>query len=509
MLLDDATLAPSISVGRSGMGKRVWRLTSALVLGLVALGALLLERTWTPSPLPAPVDTMPIAPLALEAPAVLRRLAGAVRLPTVSTSDAPPPIEQLRAFHAYLAQQFPRVHNDLVLEEVGHGALLFTWKGSDATQTPIIFSAHQDTVPVDPETRARWLHDPWSGEISDGVLWGRGALDDKASLVSILEAAEQLLQQGFVPRRTIYFAFGSDEERGGQQGAKAIAQLLQQRGVHAGLVLDEGGAITRELLPGVPGEFAVVGVAEKGFATVRLTVLAAGGHSSQPSEESAIGILSRAMVKLEVNQFPARVTPAAKAMLDAVAPLLPFRRRMLVRNRWLFEPMLINELARTPAGNALVRTTTAETTFQAGVNDNMLPSMATGTVNYRILPGESVGDVLAHVRRVVDDARVEIALGAERVEPSVTSPVDGEGFATVSRTIRQVLPDAPVVPFLVTGATYSRHYIAVTDEQLRFVPYRLMPRNVGRIHGIDEGIEVIEYLDCVRFAFQFMRNAAG
>ena len=481
-----------------------------LLLGLiVAVITVVLIRTWSTAPLATNETADTYVPLKLDEASVLQRFVGAVKLSTVSTADAPPPMQDLDAFHAYLAQQFPRVHRDLQVEQVGHGALLFTWKGTNPSEPAIILMAHQDTVPIDPDTRARWSRNPWSGDIADGVVWGRGALDDKASLVSILEAADQLLQQGFQPRRTIYFAFGSDEERGGAQGAMAIVDLLKQRGVHAQLVLDEGGAYTNGLMPGVAGDLAMVGIAEKGYVSVHLSVQAAGGHSSQPPPQSAIGILSHAMVRLEANQMPARLTPTAAATFDALAPMLPFPARMAVRNRWLLGSLLVSQLSKTPSGNALVRTTTAETMFNAGVKDNVLPTVATATINFRVLPGDSIADVLDHVRKVIADPRVVITSGSEQSEPSPTSPMDGEGLRLVRKTIQQIAPGVPVVPYLVTAATDASHYVPVSVEQLRFVPYHLTPTTIERFHGINEGIPVSDYLNCVQFAAQFMRNAAG
>ncbi|WP_157971418.1 M20 family peptidase [Dyella sp. C9] len=489
--------------------KKVLGAVGVLLLAVGVVAAIVLVRTWSTPPLATAAPTGSYTPLKLDEGEVVQRFAGAVKLSTVSTGEAPPSTQDLDALHAYLAGQFPRVHRELQLEQVGHGALLFTWKGSDASLPPIILMAHQDTVPVDPDTRARWTRDPWSGDVQDGVVWGRGALDDKASLVSILEAGEQLLQQGFKPRRTIYFAFGSDEERGGAQGAMAIVELLKQRGVHAQLVLDEGGAYTNGLMPGVSGDLAMVGIAEKGYVSVRLSVQAAGGHSSQPPPQSAIGILSQALVRLEAQQMPARLAPTATAMFDALAPMLPFPARMAVRNRWLLGPMLISQLSKTPSGNAMVRTTTAETTFNAGVKDNVLPTVAVATVNFRILPGDSVADVLEHVRKTVADPRVTIAPGDEQADASPTSPVDGEGLRLVRETIQQTSPGVPVVPYLVTAATDAAHYVPVSTEQLRFVPYHLTPTTIERFHGINEGIPVSDYLNCVQFAAQFMRNAAG
>lgn len=489
--------------------KNVLRVGGILLLVVVVVVAVVLVRTWSTPPQTPSATVEPYTPLKLDEVSVLQRFVGAVKLSTVSTADAAASMQDLDALHAYLAQQFPGVYHDFQVEQVGHDALLFTWKGTNPSAPPIILMAHQDTVPVDPDTRARWSRDPWSGDVADGVVWGRGALDDKASLVSILEAAEQLLQQGFQPKRTIYFAFGSDEERGGAQGAVAIVNLLKQRGVHAQLVLDEGGAYTHGLMPGVSGDLAMVGIAEKGYVSVRLSVQAVGGHSSQPPPQSAIGILSQALVRLEHQQMPARLAPTATAMFDALAPMLPFPARMAVRNRWLLGSVLIGQLAKTPSGNALVRTTTAETTFNAGVKDNVLPTIATATINFRILPGDSVADVLEHVRTVVADPRVVITPGNEQSEPSPTSPLNGEGLKLVRQTIQQMSPGVPVVPYLVTAATDASHYVPVSTEQLRFIPYHLTPTTIERFHGINEGIPVSDYLSCVQFAALFMRNAAG
>lgn len=481
-----------------------------LATALVVLVAVLVARTlWPATPVAAAADAGRADVPAFDTALAVQRFAGALRLPAVSTAAAPPPKAALDAFQAYLAQQFPRLHQHLRKEVVGHGSLLYTWAGRDPTLKPVILMAHQDTVPVEADSRAQWHRDPFSGEVADGMVWGRGALDDRASLVSQMQAVELLLEQGFVPRRTLMLAYGDDEERGGE-GADAIVALLRARGVHAEFVLDEGGAVARDALPGVPGTLALVGISEKGYASAHLAVALPGGHSSQPAPESSITVLSRAMVRLAERQMPPRLTPAVAAMLDAVAPQMAFGQRLVVRNRWLFGPLLLRTLARTPAGNALVRTTTAETMFNAGVKDNVLPTRAAATVNFRLLPGDSLADLERHVRRAVDDPRVEIAFGDQRREASPVSPVDGAGFRTLSASIRKVLgAEVRVVPFQVVATTDSSHYAPVSDAQYRFIPYRFTPEAAARFHGLNEGIPVEDYLTCVRFAHQLIRDVAG
>lgn len=485
------------------------RILKTGILLLLVVAAVMLVRTWRTPAIDLPA-TRAFAPLALDNDAALKRFAGAVHLHTVSTADGPPSADEYRAFHEYLEQQFPRIHQQLKREVLDGGAMLYTWQGSDASKRPIILMAHQDTVPIEPGTESQWTRDPFSGEIADGMVWGRGALDDKASLVSILEAAEGLLAQGFVPARTIYFAFGSDEERGGKQGADAIAALLKQRGVNAQFVLDEGGAVTRGVLAGVPGDLALIGVAEKGYLSVHLTVKGTGGHSSAPPKETTIGILSRAMSKLEASQMPTKLTPPVEGMFDTIAPLVPFSNRLVLRNRWLLAPLLIASLDKSATTSGMVRTTTAETMFNAGVKDNVLPTEARATVNFRLLPGDEIEAVLAHVRQVIADDRVTIEPDRPWArEASPVSPVTGEGYQLVRATIGDVIPGVPVSPYLVTAATDSSHYREVSAEQLRFVPYTFTPQAIQRFHGINEAISTDDYLRCVRFAARLVTRAAG
>jgi carboxypeptidase PM20D1 len=487
---------------------RILKLGAIILVLLLILVAVLLVRTWQTPPLerlsPRTFTALPVAN-----DAALQRFAGAVKLHTISTAEGPPSEQDLNVFHDYLAQQFPLVHQHLQREVLAGGALLFTWQGRSADKRPIILMAHQDTVPIEPGTESKWNRDPFSGEIGDGMVWGRGSLDDKASLVSILEAAEILLSQNFSPNRTIYFAFGNDEERGGK-GAAAIAELLKTRKVNAQFVLDEGGAVTDGMLAGVDGKLALVGVAEKGFLTVWLSVKSAGGHSSAPPKETAIGILSGAMSRLENSQMPMKLAPPVDSMFATIAPLLPFVERLVVRNQWLLQPLLLNAMQRSPSSNGTIRTTTAETMFNAGIKDNVLPTEARAAVNFRLLPGDRIDDVLAHVRSVVNDERVGIEPDRDNYrEASPVSPLDGEGFKLVRAAITDLLPDVPISPFLVTAATDSSHYTGVSQEQLRFVPYTFTTQAAQRFHGINEAIPTEDYLRCVRFVARLITTAAG
>src|SRR5712692_11456707 len=325
-------------------------------------------------------------------------LAAAIRFRTVSHQD---PSEddrtQFAGLRTFLARTYPKVHRSLVRELVNGDGLLYTWKGADASAKPVLLMAHQDVVPIEPGTEGRWAHPPFGGAIADGFVWGRGALDDKASLVFLMEAVESLLAEGFQPRRTVYLASGFDEEVGGLAGATKIAELLGSRGVRLDYVLDEGRALTQGIVPDLKQPVASIGIAEMGFLSVELVAETEGGHSSRPPRQTSIGVLAAAIERLERRQLPARLRGAPRLELETLAPSMPFGRRVMLSNLWLFAPLVVRALEQNPTTNSMVRTTTAPTIFQAGVKENVLPSKARAVVNFRILPGDSVAGVLAHV----------------------------------------------------------------------------------------------------------------
>ena len=347
------------------------------------------------------------------------------------------------------------------------------------------------------------------GRIAAGFVWGRGALDDKGSLLALLEAVEHLIAAGAHPRRTVYLAFGYDEEVGGRRGAARIAALLQSRGVHPAFVLDEGGALVDGLVPGVGIAVALLGIAEKGYVTVELTAQAEGGHSSMPPPQTAIGLLAAALTRLESQQMPIAIRGPTAAMFDYLGPELPFGARLVMANRWLLGGVLANQFGASPQGRALLRTTTAPTVVQAGVKENVLPSTARALVNFRILPGDSVGGVVEHVRDVVHDSRITVrALPTTVSDPSPVASPESESFQLLARIIRQVVPGTVVTPWLVVGATDSRHYASLTPNVYRFAGIRIGQDDLKRIHGTDERVGVGAYVDAVRIYVQLLRDGA-
>ncbi len=470
------------------------------VVALIVLARALLLR---PEPAAA-VDSPPRT----GAGGVAEALAQAVRCATVSHQDPerfdPRPFAELRAL---FERSFPLLHAALKREIVSEHSLLFTWEGADPALPPVLLMGHLDVVPVEGGTQDKWTHPPFSGAIADGFVWGRGTLDTKGSVVAILAAVEGLLAQGFRPRRTVILAFGHDEEVSGRRGAKAIAALLASRGVKLAWVLDEGGAILGPgAAPGVAAPVAAVGVAEKGYLTLRLTATGKGGHAAMPPREAAPLKLARALRALERRPFPPRLQEPTLGFLRATAPYVPFPRRLALANLWLTRPLVAWTMARHPATAPYVRTTTAVTILQAGTKENVVPQTASATVNLRLLPGETVDSALARVRRVVGpDVAVEPP--APGWNPSPVSSPKGDGFTTLARAIRTCFPGVVVAPSLVVGATDSRYYAPLAQATLRFVPVVLTRDDLGRIHGTNERISVESLGKCVEFYTELLRSA--
>lgn len=477
----------------------------ALLLGVMLLGvvAVVLGRGVSASSRQVRVE--PAAPLPIDAERAADTLAGAIRFRTVSNQDpAQVDASQFSGLLQLIAERFPLVHRELTREQVNDYSMLYTWKGHGSDK-PIVLLAHIDVVPVEAGTEKTWLQPPFSGARADGYIWGRGALDDKGSALAILEAVEYLLGAGFRPQRTVYLAFGHDEEVSGRRGAAVMAKLLHERGVEAELVMDEG-AIIDGMVPGISGPVASLSVGEKGYVSIELTANGAGGHSSVPPPHTPIGALSAAIDKLERNQMPANLGASIGRSLEFLGPEMPFGQRVVFANLWLFKPVVERVMAKIPQTNAGIRTTTAPTIFAAGVKDNVLPASARAVVNFRILPGDTVDTVVEHVRATIDDPSIALRVLDEHTNPSPMSDPDAPAFARISRAIRATFPGTVVSPFLSLGATDARWYAAISPNVYRFAPYRLRAEDVARIHGTNERIGVEDYVGMIRFYVELLKN---
>ena len=477
-----------------------------LLAVLAVLVAIILVRTFSPTTSEATGTGFDFAP---DEARVTSLMSDAVKYKTISFGrDKPTSSKELIAFHQFLADKFPLVHRSLKREVVNKYSLLYTWQGSTPQEKPVLLLGHLDVVPVIPGTEGDWKQPPYAGVVADGYIWGRGTLDNKVNIIGILEAAENMLRAGVQPQRTIYFAFGHDEEQGGIDGALEMSKLLESRGVEAEFLIDEGGLVTSGVVPGVDVPLAIIAPAEKGIVTLELKARGAGGHSSVPPKQSSIGILAAAIANLEANQFP-RDFSHTQQFLESVADEMGLVNRMVMKNLWLFKPVVMASLANDAQAQAGMRTTTAATVISGGIKANVLPIDATAKVNFRILPGETPDTVRQRVIDVIDDARVSVDFdtsGQRGMGPSPVSPTEGYGWDQITSAIRDTAAPERIVitPRLLVAATDTRHYRNLTSNHYRFTYMALPVGDLGSIHGTNERIGVKTLNDTVRFFHRLM-----
>ena len=456
------------------------------------------------------IQVEPIQQVAIDEASTATRLAGAIRFQTVSYQDSGQiQYGEFVRLHRYLEHSFPKLHSTLTKEVIGQYSLLYKWQGRNEKLKPIVLMAHQDVVPVEPNSLANWEQPPFEGRVINGYIWGRGAIDDKFALMSIMEAIELQLAHGFQPQRTVYLAFGHDEEVGGRAGAAQIADLLQKRGVDPEYVLDEGSSITVGFFRGINQPVALLGIADKGYLSLELSVATESGHSSMPPDQTAIGILSAAVSKLEQQQLPATLGGVPLQTLDYVGREMPLGKKLAMANLWLFKPLLVRQLSALPSTMQSLRTTTAPTMIEGGFKENVLPNSARAVVNFRLLSADSSERVVAHVTSVVDDPRVHVKkFGVSNSEPSTVSDVRARGYQIIERTLRQVFPGILVAPALCIGGTDSEYYAKLTKNIYRFSPLRLRPEDIERLHGMNERTSIKDFAGSVKFYYHLISNSA-
>ncbi len=442
----------------------------------------------------------------LDKNAIARRLAETIRCRTISNEDAAgQDYSAWVQLHKVLKTNYPLLHATLEKQEINHYSLLYKWAGRDSSLKPLLFAAHQDVVPVDTVSEKLWTHPPFAGEIDKEFVWGRGALDMKNHLVTLMEAVEFLLQTGFSPKRTIYLAFGHDEEIYGRDGALRIAQQLEQQGIRLGAVLDEGGSINEDILKEAASPLAVVCTGEKGFLTLDLKAAGKPGHSSAPPPQTAIAIIARAVALLADQPMSADLATLLP-LLEKLAVQLPLAWQVMIANPWLFKHVLIHQLQRDRLLNAQIRTTSAATIINGGVKDNILPAKSHAWVNFRIRLGDSVETVVKHVKKVIADPRVEVDYAKENGwDPTRNSPIDHPAYFTLELAIRQVFDNIPVAPSIFRGATDARHYERICQHIYRFTPIISTAEDANRVHGIDERVRIDDLEKMKTFFIRLVR----
>ena len=485
-----------------------WQKTLGVLAGVFFMVGLLLVGRWVFWG-SHQLDVEPATPVAVDAEEAAWRLAEAIRIKTISHQD---PAEfdgdVFLAFHKFLAESYPLVHKTLDRETVSDYSLLYRWQGSKSGLKPLLFLGHLDVVPVTPGTELNWEQPAFTGVIDGGYIWGRGSLDDKGSVLALLEALEIHIAQGYWPERTLYLAFGHDEEIGGYQGAAKIAKLLDERGERFMMSLDEGTSITEGIIKGLSKPGAIIGVSEKGYLTLRLTARGEGGHSSAPPTHTAVGLIARAIYRLENEPFVARIREPVSGMMDYLAPEMDFLTGVKYANRWLFGGSIQRGMEKSPGSNAMLRTTLAATMARAGVKDNILPDTARAIVNLRVMPGETVAQTIERVEKVIDDPLIKIE-SLTAFEPAPVSDVESGSFRAIHTTLAEIFPGVVVTPGLVRGSTDSKHYAFLADQTYRFKPVLATPDDSGRVHGTNERIAVDVYARMIQFYARLFENLAG
>lgn len=477
--------------------------------GLVVV-ALFGVAVWRAGELPSPYLDVAAAPEpGYDNQLIAAHLGEAVRFRTISWSPtAEPEAEALLAFHQWLEATYPNAHRILSREVVNSYSLLFRWPGRDPAKAPIGFLGHMDVVPIEPGTEDTWTYPPFSGAIADGFVWGRGAIDDKSTIILLMEAVEKLTAEGFQPEQDIYLAFGHDEEVSGQNGAVKIVETLKNRNVQFDWILDEGLTILTGFLDFIDGPLAVVGLAEKGYLTLELTARDPGGHSSTPRVDTAVSKLARAVENVQSNPFPIEFDPADEANLRAIAGEMPFFQRLAAANLWLFEPLVKADMAKVPYTAAQYRTTTAATVFNGGSKENILPQEARALINFRIHPRNTIDEIVARTRKLAGDD-VEVSVYATPNNPPAPSDIGGEAYGLISAALGDAFGPIAVAPSLVVGATDSRFYADVTRETFRFTPVIMSLEQFSGFHGTNERVAIDSLGRSVAFYEKMIRRAAG
>ena len=472
-----------------------------VLAAVVIFSAVLVIRALRFQP-PKTEEVQSAAVIEIDREKTLENFVQMIRLRTVSSADWSKVDEsQFEEFRVLLRELYPAVHGKCGMERIGPTGVLYTWKGK-SSEAPVVLMAHYDVVPVEED---RWTHPPFCAEVIEGEVWGRGTLDTKVTLLGVMEAAEKLIGEGFVPTNDIYMAFAGDEEVSGES-APAIVKALEERGVTPAFVLDEGGAIVDKVFPGVSNPIAVVGIGEKGMANIRLTVEGKGGHASQPPKHTALGVLARAICACEAHPFKSHMTLPVRELFKTVGAYAPFGLKLVFANLWCFGGLLARLSALLGGDlNAMMRTTQSFNMAQGSKQANVIPSAATAVANLRLLNTTKPEDARIHFEKVIrdPDVRVEI-LNCQEASP-YADPSCGE-FAAMAQAIRHTWgEDVIVSPYLMMACSDSRHYSRICRNVFKFSAVAMTKEQRALIHNENERISVEKVWESVEFFTRLIR----
>jgi carboxypeptidase PM20D1 len=428
-----------------------------------------------------------------------------VRVPTVShIHPEEDSVIDFSRFRQTVRDLYPRIHTQLTHRILGDSNLVYIWQGSDSQLEPALLTAHQDVVSAgDPSI---WTHDPFSGDISEGFVWGRGSFDAKGQMTAILESIETLLMVGFVPKRSWWIAFGCDEEVRGLRGARLIASTLLAEGQRFAFVLDEGGAVVEGFLPGLHRPVAVVGIAEKGNLDLKLISSRDGGHSSTPKNPTSLGKIAAAVSCIEHHQAPGRITLPVQKLFATLGLEASFPLALVFLNLWLFAPVFKLVLRHNTTTNAMLRDTHASTMAKGSDASNIISQKSSAVVNFRLLPGSTEKDILSWTRKRIKDDSIQLEPQAFSAPSRVTDP-DHPPFHMIERAITAVFPTAITAPYLMLGGTDAHWYEQVSDQVYRFTPALMDQDELSRMHNADERFSLENLRRAIEFYHHLIQNA--
>ena len=436
--------------------------------------------------------------------AAVKKVQGAIQIPTISMRDDTIPDKPFYDLQAYLEKTFPLFHEKAEKRVIEKYALMYKIEGSDPTLKPAMFMGHQDVVPPQEEG---WTYPPFSAEVADGCIWGRGSFDMKSQLVSIFEATEMHLREGKMPKRTMYFCFGHDEEIAGK-GAQAMCKVLKEEGVEFEFIFDEGMNPVNASLVGIDGPLALVGVCEKGWVNAKIIAKGTAGHAAMPPKETTAVSLAKAVVKLNKHQMKARFTPAVNMLIKSVCPKASFKFRLLMANADILKPLVKPILLRiSPAVASMLRTTMAFTVLHASDAANVMPDESYAVVNCRVNLGEKVEDVKTHMQKVLGSKyEIELATLGQH-EPTSMSDLDSFGWRMMQKTVAEVFPGGVTAPFPFVAGTDSKFYDELTHCTFKFSPHITDAKYRAGMHNVNEYFKVSDVESDIQFYFRFMQNS--
>lgn len=476
-----------------------WTILAIILAVIVAFVAVILIRTLRFKP--APIQPEPSQDIELDREKIVTDMVDMIRCQTISSRDESEiDWAEFGKFRILLNERFPKIRAACHIELISKSGILYHLPGK-SSEKPSVCMAHYDVVPVDEDG---WSKPAFEGIIEDECIWGRGTLDTKGTLCSVMEALELLLAEGYVPENDLYLAFSGEEEIGGVSCPEMVS-YLEKKGIKPAIVVDEGGAVVDNVFPGVPGQCAVVGIAEKGDANMDFSMESAGGHASTPPVHTILGELSKAITRIEENPFPRQLTRPVKEMFDTLGRHSTFLYRMIFANLWCFEPVL-DMICKKAGGelNAMMRTTVAVTRMEGGSAYNVIPNKAKFGINMRLMGTETVDSAKTYLEKTIANEKIKIDVVAG-MNPSPCSETDCEEWEKLKKAIRQTWPEALVSPYLMMACSDSRHYCRISNHVYRFSAMHLSKEERAMIHGNNERIPIETLLTTVKFYVRLLK----